>query len=179
MADDKTDAPKEQKQQEDSRPKPGGGKGRIFVIALAVGTVAVAAGAGVGLRVVLGGGGGDRPAEPKEPEVPEVEDSGEYEYYIFDPITVNADVPRRDRFIRATIRLAIDVERAGKVIPQIEKQKPELENLLTVYLSGLTLEDTKDLNRIREEICTKLNRKLWPSHPGQIHHVLVKDFAVQ
>lgn len=182
MADDGNDAA----QQQDEQQEPAGGSsgpGRLTMIVLAVATVGVAAGAGVGLRIVLAGGGPrDEAVEPEPPEVPDLEDEDEFVYYEFDPITVNANVPRRDRYIRATLILAIGEQRSKKVTAQLDKKKPEVMNWLTVYLSGLTLEELggpESLNRIREEICAKLNDKLWPGHPGQIHHVLLKDFAVQ
>jgi flagellar basal body-associated protein FliL len=65
---------------------------------------------------------------------------------------------------------------------QVDKRLPELKNWLAVYLAGRTLDEVRgaqSLNRVRREICDAFNEQIWPQQPPRIHHVLLKEFAVQ
>lgn len=108
--------------------------------------------------------------------------SGEYRYYDMEPITINLDEPRLARYVRATITLAFDAKHESEVRGQVEKRVPELKNWLAVYLAGRTLDEVRgaqSLNRVRREICDAFNEQIWPQQPPRIHHVLLKEFAVQ
>jgi flagellar basal body-associated protein FliL len=161
--------------------------GKLMPIILCVVVAIIVTGGAIGARKMLGGGKAPQQAaadqaKPEEIIVPETE-NGQYSYYEFTPaVVVNANVPRRDRYIRATLILAIPISVFDKVSKQIEDKKPELMSWLTVYLSGLTLEEVggrDNLDRIRTEIRDRLNEQLWPNSRGVIHHVLFKEFAVQ
>jgi flagellar basal body-associated protein FliL len=116
-------------------------------------------------------------APPTAPDV-----SGAYRYLDIEPITINLDEPRLARYVRAAITLAFDAKNEAEVRSQVDKCLPELKNWLAVYLAGRTLDEvrgTQSLNRVRREICDAFNEQIWPQQPPRIHHVLLKEFAVQ
>jgi len=64
----------------------------------------------------------------------------------------------------------------------LDAKKPILVNWLTVYLSGLSLEDIrgdKNLKSIQSRILEAFNEKLFPDSRPQIKLVLIKEFPVQ
>ena len=158
----------------------------LMAAVLAIGSVA-----GYGLGGLLGGPGGEEANQPPDDPSPEpVEPVGsrgsgttDYEYFDFDAITVNLDLPPLNRYIRATITLAVrDDKDKDAALKKIENKKKEMHNWLTIYLSGLRIEDVrgpKNLNRIRREIQEAFNEQLWPNRRPLIDHVLFKEFAVQ
>jgi len=106
----------------------------------------------------------------------------EFQYVDFEPIIANLNLPRLERYIRATLTLAIRKKNSEVALPKIEKKKAELRSQLTGYLSGQTLEDVRgpqNLNRIRREILEKCNGLAWPKGRPLIDHVLFKEFTVQ
>lgn len=108
--------------------------------------------------------------------------SGAFHYFDIEPITINLDEPRLARYVRATITLAFDAKNDAEVRGQVAKCMPELKNWLAVYLAGRTLDEVRgaqSLNRVRREICDAFNEQIWPQQPPRIHHVLLKEFAVQ
>ena len=108
--------------------------------------------------------------------------SGAYQYLDIEPITINLDEPRLARYVRATITLAFEAKNDSEVRAQVTKRIPELKNWLAVYLAGRTLDEVRgaqSLNRVRREICDAFNEQIWPQQPPRIHHVLLKEFAVQ
>ena len=108
--------------------------------------------------------------------------SGAYQYFDIEPITINLDEPRLARYVRATITLAFEAKNDSEVRAQVNKRMPELKNWLAVYLAGRTLDEVRgaqSLNRVRREICDAFNEQIWPQQPPRIHHVLLKEFAVQ
>lgn len=110
------------------------------------------------------------------------EDGEGYSYYDLEPITINLDEPRLARYVRATITLAYEPRHEADVLTQLERRMPELKNWLAVYLAGLTLDEVRgaqSLNRVRREIGEAFNQQIWPQQPPKIHHVLLKEFAVQ
>lgn len=121
-----------------------------------------------------GHGGGEKKEEPKP--------SGEFVYYEFPPIVVNPNTPRLERYVRASIVLAFKDKDQKAAKDKIEEKKPELISWVTVYLSGLSLEDLrgpKNLNKIRREIQEAFNEHLFGDGRPLINHVLFKDFAIQ
>ena len=159
----------------------GGGNGIIWLVLLAVTVAICAAGGFYAGRVMKTAQASEAQAAPKD--VSAVSNSaGEYRYYDFEPITINLDEPRLARYVRATITLACDAKQESEVRSQVEKRLPELKNWLAVYLAGRTLDEVRgaqSLNRIRREICEAFNEQIWPQQPPRIHHVLLKEFAVQ
>ena len=121
------------------------------------------------------------PKEGKENKESAGHDS-EFEYVDFEPIVVNLNGPRLERYIRATVVLALRKADAKDAQKALESRKRELKSWLTVYFSGCAVEDVRgprNLNRIRREIEEAFNEQLWPDAKPLISHVLFKDFAVQ
>lgn len=122
-----------------------------------------------------GGGHGEKKDDPPKP-------SGEFVYHEFPPIVVNPNTPRLERYVRATIVLAVKDTDEKEAKGRIEEKKPELISWVTVYLSGLSLEDLrgpKNLNKIRREIQEAFNEHLFADGKPLINHVLFKDIAIQ
>lgn len=153
-------------------------------IAFVVGVAAATAGYGLGRLFVpeqAQGGPADQQAY-QQIDQQLTEQTEDYKYYEFTPITVNLKEPRLDRYIRATITLAVKKDDwndgGGK---SIEEREPQLRNWLTVYFSEQTLDDVrgkKKLNRIRREIKDAINDQLGGFAP-LVDQVLFKEFAVQ
>ncbi len=168
-------------------PALGGGGKSIIWLSLLVVTVAICAAGGFYAGRVM------KTAQASEAETGSDADralavstlsdgSGLYLYYDLEPITINLDEPRLARYVRATITLAFDAKQESEVLRQVEKRLPELKNWLAVYLAGRTLDDVRgaqSLNRVRREVCEAFNEQIWPQQPPRIHHVLLKEFAVQ
>ena len=155
----------------------------LMVVVLAIGSAA-----GYSLGGLLGGTApadanqGAEPADYLEEALPPEIGGDDFEYVDFEPITVNLNEKRLARYIRATMTLAIRKADASEARSAIEKKKNELRNWLTIYLSGLTLEEVrgpKSLNRIRREIQERCNEQLWPKRRPFIDQVLFKEFAIQ
>jgi len=162
-----------------------GGKGLpvVFLIVAAM-VVIISAAGGWATATILAGGQTD--AADNE-EIVALEDTpppeGEDMSYIdLDPITVNIDVPRVSRYIRASFTLAIKEGDFAEAEKWIKKHDREIRNDLQVYLAGLTLDDVrgeKNINRVRREVADKLNEKLWPDRRPRVNHVLLKEWAIQ
>jgi flagellar basal body-associated protein FliL len=111
--------------------------------------------------------------------------AGEYVYHEFPPIIVNPNTPRLERYVRATVVLAVkkgDSKAAKHAAARIEEKKPEMISWLTVYLAGCTLEELrgpKNLNRIRREVQEAFNDHLFRDAKPLIDHVLFKEIAIQ
>lgn len=106
----------------------------------------------------------------------------EFTYYEFEPLTVNLDVKRQNRYIKVTIVLALIDKENTKITELLDNKKAELKNWLMTYMAGLSLEEVagrKNIVRIQREIADALNDQLWPNQKIHINHVLFKDFAVQ
>ena len=167
-----------------------GGSGSFMWLAVLVAAVVIASAGGFVMARFLGG-----PASPKQagaaqasakgtPAEPQATLSadGDFSYYHFEHITVNLAGDNMNRYIRATITLAIDPEHAKAAVKRIEAKKPELKNWMTIFLADCTLEKvrgTKALNRLRREIQDSFNEQLWPDQAPLIHHVLFKEFFIQ
>ncbi len=107
---------------------------------------------------------------------------GDFAYIDFEPIVVNLDEARLARYIRTAITLAVvqaDHKEADRVI---QRSMPEVRSWLTIKLAGCSLENVrgeKNLTRLCREIADALNARLWPNERPLIHHVLLKEVAVQ
>ncbi len=164
---------------------PSGSGGIIWVLVL-VAVVALCAVGGlyIGHAIKSAQASESRGASGAAAETPPgaTDASGAYHYFDVEPITINLDEPRLARYVRATITLAFDAKNDAEVRAQVEKRMPELKNWLAVYLAGRTLDEVRgaqSLNRVRREICDAFNEQIWPQQPPRIHHVLLKEFAVQ
>ena len=159
----------------------GGGLSKILRIAMPVGILVLASAAGHFASSMANGSGGT-PVKAAAAEDPPPSDDEEYAYYDMEPIVANPNVPRLERYIRATLTLAIrrdDLKKATKVI---EKKMPELKSSLILYLSDCSLDEirgTKNLNRILREIQDSFNERLWPNQRPLIVKVGYKEWIVQ
>jgi flagellar basal body-associated protein FliL len=64
----------------------------------------------------------------------------------------------------------------------LDEKKVILQDWLTTYLAGLSLENvrgTKNLTRIKNEIRDQFNRLLFESEKPYVERILIKEFAVQ
>ena len=169
---------------EGSPPQSEARSGSLLWIILSMGVVVGAAGAGFVLARLM-----NRPqsadaaqAAQTEPEPPPPPMHEDYKYYELDPITVNLDGPRLERYIRAKITLAMRPENHTEATALIEKKKPELISWLNAYLAGCSLEEvrgTSNQNRLMREIKDSFNERLWPERNPRIEQVLFAEFAVQ
>ena len=156
---------------------------------IAVLVSALSAGAGVAAGIVSQGRSAPEPQAGPEQGLEDApsQDQGEtrigdFAYYEFEPLTVNLDVVRQNRYIKVTVVLAIPKADEAEVVKTVEDKKIELKNWIMTYMAGHTLEQVagrKNMVRIQREICDTLNDKLWPNHRPRIDHVLFKDYAVQ
>jgi len=111
------------------------------------------------------------------------EGSGKVWYYDLDPVVANLNEPTVTRYVRAslTFEMSVDMD-VKKGTAFLDEKKPILINWLTVYLSGLGLEDIrgdKNLRSIQSQILGAFNEKLFPDSKPQIKQVLIKEFPVQ
>lgn len=170
MADEETKAPDEE--------TPPAKSGLLLRLGLWVGVVVLGAGGGYAMHFVLRG-----PATAAGEEVAE-EPAGkdEYQYYAMDPVTVTLDTPQKNRYLRATIQLAIRKKHFEKAQERIEARKPVIVDTLNVYLGALTLDDVggiKKQNKIRRELLDDFNHKLWPGEKPLIEKLFFHEWALQ
>jgi flagellar basal body-associated protein FliL len=108
--------------------------------------------------------------------------TGDYAYFDFEPIVVNLDEARLARYIRAAITLAVTQADQKEAANVIERNMPEIRSWLMIKLAGCSLENVrgeKNLTRLCREVADALNARLWPNEKPLIHHVLLKEVAVQ
>jgi len=195
MAD--TDKTKDQeKKKEDSKAEKSGEKssrgGFLQWIVMAA-VVVLFIGAGFGLSRLVTGSGTTRTAGASEQDQSvQVEDlivagsaagSQKTWYYHLEPVVANLDVPDVTRYVRVSLTFEMSSEvNEKKGVAFIDERKPILTNWLTIYLSGLSLEDIRgdrNLQRIQSQVLDTFNEKLFPNSKPQIKRILFKEFAVQ
>ena len=157
---------------------PAGGVGKLLRLGLWVGVIVLGAVGGYVVQTLT-----RTPAHAAGDELPE-EPAGkeEYQYYAFDPVTVTLDTHQKNRYLRATIKLAIRKKSFDEANERIESRKPVLTDVLVTYLSSLTLDDVGGLkrqNKIRRELLDKFNHKLWPDEKPLIEKLLFHEWALQ
>ncbi len=160
----------------------GGGLGKILRFALPAGVLVLAIGAGYFASQLGGSNAAPSEAVAEEEPPPPPTDDEEYKYYDMEPIVVNPNVPRLERYIRATLTLAIRKDDYGEASKVIEKRMPELKNSLILYLSDCSLDEirgTKNLNRILREVQDSFNDRLWPNQRPLIVKVGYKEWVIQ
>lgn len=178
----------------------GGGKKDLMVfVAMCLAVVILSTGGGVAANMFLGGSGATE--EPADDGLPDLDDADagpagsetpvskapeaiqeDFEYFEFEPLTVNLNVPRVNRYLNCKVLLAVSPDDQTDAFGLIEKKKVVLKNWLMAYLGDLTLEDVsgrKNMTRLQREICESLNDQLWPDQRQRIHHVLFDDFFVK
>ncbi len=172
--------------------KKGGPKIGIITWIIVVVIVFICAGSGLFLGRVLGGAGSSEEPTSQAEETDVAEDAEEDDseenskncwYYDLEPVVANLDEPRVTRYVRVTITLEISSNlETGEGTKLLESKKPVLNNWLTIYLAGLTLEDVRgdrSLKRIQSQILDAFNEKLFPDSKPQVKHILFKEFAIQ
>jgi len=162
--------------------------GKLLPILVTVAVVAVTAAGGIALGWFFGAPGPAR-AVAQQDDLPPADgprstQQGEegFSYYDFEPITVNVNEPMLNRYIRATITLAIRKKDYADAEKLIRSREPELKSWMTIFFSACELEDVRgeqNLNRLRREVLDSLNNQLWPKGRPLIDHVLFREFAVQ
>jgi len=160
------------------------GRKTLRPVLLLLGVVAVSAGAGFGVASMMGGPDTTLAEEITAEKQPAPQGrEGKFEYVEFKTVTVNLDTENLARYLRVTLALAIeDTDGKDAVRDTIERNIPELESRLRVYLAGKTLDDVRgkeNQNRIISEIYDMFNGYLWPSAKPMISHVLLRDFILQ
>ena len=163
--------------------------GMLQWIIMAV-VVIICIGAGFGVGRILGGNGTPEPAQPPEPppienmkENDSTTDSQKGWYYELEPVIACLDEPTVTRYIRATLTLKLSSEldeKQGTAL--LEEKKPVLINWLSIYLSGLSVDDIRgetNQRHIQLQILDAFNEKLFPDARPQIKKILFKEFVVQ
>jgi flagellar basal body-associated protein FliL len=169
---------------------------RLLPWIMMAGIVIVSAATGLGLgRLFAGSTQTDKaedadPNQPPQTEQPAAEGAetasataGKTWFYDFNPVVANLNEPGVTRYIRVVLTLEISDSLDAKTGNDFLNEKsPVMTNWLTIYLSGLTLEDIrgdKNLRRIQLQILDALNEVLFPDSKPQIKHVLFREFAIQ
>jgi flagellar basal body-associated protein FliL len=137
-----------------------------------------------------GGGGKEGEGKGKEGEGKGKEGAGgviigkeSWIYDGMDPIVANLDEPGVTRYVRVSIILEISLKvdpHKGQVF--LDEKKVLLQDWLTTYLAGLSLEDvrgSRNLNRIKREMQNQFNQLLFGQDKSYVDRVLFKEFAVQ
>ena len=170
-------------------------KGILLWIILAV-AVLLCAAAGFGLGRLFAGSAKGEPDAASAAAVSEQADdkttdildstankSQKLWYYDLEPVVANLDEPKVTRYIRVALTLQINPEvDQKKGTAFFEEKKLLLANWVTLYLAGLSTEDTrgeKNLIRIQSQICDMFNERLFPDGRPQIKNVLFREFAIQ
>ena len=157
--------------------------------------VVICAGAGFGLGRLFAGSPTPEAAESDlmPGESAQMEDlkadddsakgSEEVWYYDLDPVVANLNEPSVTRYVRASLTLEMSSDLDAKDGEDfLDEKKPILINWLTVYLSGLSLEDVrgdKNLRSIQSQIREAFNEELFPNSKPHIRQILIKEFPVQ
>ncbi len=191
----------EVKEQENSKEESDGKKtsksGILWWIILII-AVVFCAGAGFGLGRLFAGSVKDEPTEPSQynkensnqtedikSDISDLtgKDSQKVWYYDLDPVVANLDEPGVTRYIRVALTFQMNSEADQKKgTAFLEEKKLLLANWFTIYLAGLSIEDTRgdrNLQRIQSQICDIFNEKLFPDAKPQIKNILFREFAIQ
>ncbi|MEN6309371.1 MAG: flagellar basal body-associated FliL family protein [Anaerohalosphaeraceae bacterium] len=124
-------------------------------------------------------------AEQPEIFTPEAANPGQktWIYPNLEPIVANLDEPGVTRFVRVSVMLEMSPQMDPvKGLEFLDEKKVTLQDWMTTYFAGLTLEDvrgTRSLNRIKREIQDQVNQLLFGQEKPYVERVLFKEFAVQ
>jgi flagellar basal body-associated protein FliL len=196
MADE--DEIKEKEEQKNPNAEKGDKKSfisRLLPWVIIVVVAAFCAGTGFGLGRLFGGSRtpesaesdleSDESVQANEAKASDdsIEDPDKVWYYDLEPVVANLNEPSVTRYVSASLTLQMSSELEQKEGTELlDKNKPILINWLTVFLSGLCLEDIrgdKNLKSIQVKICEAFNDQLFPDSKPQIKQVLIKGFPVQ
>lgn len=167
--------------------------GRLLPIVMIIIVVGLCTGAGFVLGRVLGGSDQQTESEPETDKsdianaINEGNSSGDSSedvwYYDLEPVIANLNEPSVTRYVSAslTFEMSSSLDK-GKGSEYLDEKKPIIINWLTIYLSGLGLDDIrgdKNLMSIKSHIRDSLNEILFPDSKPQIKDVLIQKFPVQ
>lgn len=108
---------------------------------------------------------------------------GSWIYDKLDPIVANLDEPGVSRFVRVTVILEMNknIDVTGGMA-FLDEKKIVLQDWMTTYLAGLSLEDvrgSRNLTRIKQDVLDHFNQILFDQGKPYVDRVLFKEFAVQ
>ena len=153
--------------------------------------VSLCAGAGLGLGNILAGTNQEKEGDETQTKQTDNEKVNSVDtkhsknvwYYELDPVVANLNEPSVARYVSASLTLQISSnvdEKEYKSV--IDEKKPILTDWLTVYLAGLSLEETRgdnNLKTIQSQILEAFNEILFKDSKPQIKQILFRAFAVQ
>ncbi len=192
---------KDKSDKKDKKEKKGGdGEGGSFLawVLIALIVVVVSAGGGVAANIFMGAPppaaaeaeeGDDAAAEKndEEADITASDDSTsqlgkEYAYFEFEPMNVNLNVKKLNKWLNVGIVLALPKDKEKELTAFLDPKKDEMRNWMRAYLTELTPDKVggrANMGRIQREIADGLNAELWPKTNPKIHHVLFKVFIIQ
>lgn len=166
------------------------GKGLFVWLIIAIVILAGSAG-GFALSMMMSGSAAGEPNEMAQKPAEQVfdplqaktETQKTWLYTKMDPIVANLDEPGVTRYVRVSVILELSSQLDsinGEVF--LDEKKILLQDWMTTYLAGLSLEDvrgSRSLNRIKREVLDQFNQLLFGQDKAYIEKVLFKEFAVQ
>jgi flagellar basal body-associated protein FliL len=195
MADEKKETKQEKTAETEAKaqsPKETSSKGKSLFLWLILAIVVLAGGVGgFALSVMTGGSAAGDPntVQPApveqafDPLVSKTDTKKSWLYTKMDPIVANLDEPGVTRYVRVSIILELSSQLDsinGETF--LEEKKIILQDWMTTYLAGLSLEDvrgSRSLNRIKREVVDQFNQLLFGPDKAYVEKVLFKEFAVQ
>jgi flagellar basal body-associated protein FliL len=104
-------------------------------------------------------------------------------YDKLDAVVANLNEPGVTRYVRVTVILEINGQADyTKTLDLLDEKKIVMQDWMTTYLAGLSLEDvrgSRSLNRIKREMLDQFNQLLFGQEKTNVDKVLFKEFAVQ
>jgi flagellar basal body-associated protein FliL len=104
-------------------------------------------------------------------------------YDKLDAVVANLNEPGVTRYVRVTVILEINGQADyTETLSLLDEKKIVLQDWMTTYLAGLSLEDvrgSRSLNRIKREMLDQFNQLLFGQEKTNVEKVLFKEFAVQ
>ncbi len=166
--------------------------GRLLPFIIMFIVAALGAGSGFGLSRLFAGGSVKTPdfnsastgqTEQKDTKGSGAGKSGSSWYYDLDPVVANLNEPSVTRYVSASLTFEMNSsydEKKGRAF--LDEKKPVIINWLTIYLSGLSIENIrgdKNLMSIKSHIRESLNEMLFSGSKPEIKDVLIQKFPVQ
>jgi flagellar basal body-associated protein FliL len=169
---------------------PAKGKGIFVWLILAIVVLAGGVG-GLAISVMMKGSASGEPnkteaasVEPMYDPLPvKTEIQKSWLFTKMDSIVANLDEPGVMRYVRVSVVLQISPKVdsiRGEVY--LEEKKIVLQDWMTTYLAGLSLEDvrgSRNLTRIKRDMLDKFNKLLFGPDKAYVEKVLFMEFAVQ
>ena len=149
----------------------------------------VCAGAGFAVSRMFGTRGdaqnvaaAEDPAISQLPPLDEA-DAGDVWYFDLEPVVANLNEPGVTRYVRVTVTMEMGNGMAEKDgLPFLQQRTPLLKNWLTLFLSNLTLEDTRGeqgLRQMQAQIAGTFNEGLFPNAKPCVTRILFKELSIQ